>query len=522
MRWLLLVAFVAGCAPAPRPPLPSLRGNNSVHVDKRVELMSIVMRLAGAEEYGQAIASPYTTDVDATFKPFASHPAIAATKLLRERFGIAFDAPMHLAIHLDDQLQPRAVPDLVANDQRWRGVDVAAYAAKLRDFAEVAKLDLFMAKHALYYRRVEDAFRARVDAEDPAGWFDAMFGARTGARFVVVPGLLNGGANYGPRATVDGTLEMYQILGIYRADADGTPALDDETVATLIHEMAHSYINPVFDKHQADLAPAGRVIFPLVEKPMREQAYGDAVTMFDESGVRAITVMYLRDRHGAAAGVDAEVDEVRRSFVWTPELAQLFQRYREHRDRFPTLEAFMPDVVGFFDELATRYAQHGLPPQPFLGPIDAVFDDVSFSAPDTADAKVAGYVETIRKKVFPSAPRTPAGTRNLVAYGTPASNMYIQTFVAKTGIQLAADRIVLGTKTFTGAGLVLIACWSGFDDKRSGIAVYAAANDADLVGINSVRHGGTDWVVARKTDAGFQTLGMGDFPKTLDGRWGLP
>ena len=520
MRWLLLVALVAGCAPAPRPPQPTLHNGSSVHIDKRVELMSIVMRLAGAEEYGQAIASPYTTDVDATFKPFAGHPAVAATKLLRERFGIAFDAPMHLAIHLDDQLQPKAISDLVANDQRWRGVDVPAYAAKLRDFAEVAKLDQFMAKHALYYRRVEDAFRARVDAEDPTDWFDAMFGARAGARFVVVPGLLNGGANYGPHATVDGTVEMYQILGIYRADADGTPALDDETVATLIHEMAHSYINPAFDRHQEDLARAGKIIFPLVEKRMREQAYGDALTMFDEAGVRAITVVYLRDRHGTKAGADAEVDEVRRSFVWTPELVRLFQVYRTRRDKFPTLEAFMPDVVGFFDELATRYAQSGLPPQPFLGPIDAVFDDVSFSAPDTKDAKVVSYVETIRAKLFPTAPRTPTGTKNLVAYGTPTSNMYVRVFLGNSGIQLNTGSIVIGTKSFTGSGLVLIACWPRMRDHA--MAVYAAADDADLVGINSVRHGGTDWVVARRTDRGFETLGMGDFPKTLDGRWGLP
>ena len=60
----------------------------------------------------------------------------------------------------------------------------------------------------------------------------------------------------------------------------------------------------------------------------------------------------------------------------------------------------------------------------------------------------------------------------------------------------------------------------------SGLARYAsasAAHDAaSLVGINSVRHGANDWLVARKQGAAFAILGAGDFPRGLDDMWMLP
>jgi hypothetical protein len=59
---------------------------------------------------------------------------------------------------------------------------------------------------------------------------------------------------------------------------------------------------------------------------------------------------------------------------------------------------------------------------------------------------------------------------------------------------------------------VLIATWFRGDDPTQGIAAYAAANDADLAGINSLRHGPRDWLVAKKTAKGFEVVETGDWP----------
>ena len=60
-----------------------------VRVDPRVELMSIVYRLAGNPEYNMGnAASPYSRAVD-------EH-----AQLLRQRRVISFDAVMSMAVHL--------------------------------------------------------------------------------------------------------------------------------------------------------------------------------------------------------------------------------------------------------------------------------------------------------------------------------------------------------------------------------------------------------------------------------------
>jgi hypothetical protein len=112
--------------------------------------------------------------------------------------------------------------------------------------------------------------------------------------------------------------------------------------------------------------------------------------------------------------------------------------------------------------------------------------------------------------------------KDFVAYGTPADNPVIEVVARTARWKISKDSIVLGDKTFTGPGLVLVACWYVRDDPSRGVAVYTAPDAASLVGINSLRHGSNDWLVARKQGAAFAILGTGDFPRGNDDMWMLP
>lgn len=311
-----------------------------VHVDRRIELMAILQRLARAAEYLGTPASSYVSAVDAHFGPFSNHPAVVATRELRQKYGISYDAPMWLAIQLDDKLELRGPP----GDPRWSTVDIPGYLATLREFVTATGLDAFLAQHAAYFAKVEDRLRTAITKEDPGSWFDTFFGARAGTRFVVVPGLLCGTRNFGPRTDS----ELYQIIGITRVDFDELPTFDPLTLELVVHEMAHSYINPVFAKHHGELAAHGQRLFAQVEAPMRKQAYPNWQTMLDEQGVRAVTVLYLRQRKGPEVAKRAADGEVGRGFLWTPALADLLAEYGSSRAKYADLEAFMPRVVQFF------------------------------------------------------------------------------------------------------------------------------------------------------------------------------
>lgn len=505
-------------------PTATEHAGTDVRVDRRVELISIVERLAGGDEYRKSTPNPYVAEVDAAFAPFAEQEAVVATRALRAKAGISFDAPMELAVHLDEQLQPRALAELATIDKRWAGIDVAAYAAQLREFAAASKFAAFFDAHQAYYAAVADKLRAVVDAEHPVEWLDKLFGPHHDARFTVVPGLLTGRMNYGVRANLPDRLEMFQILGVM--SKDGLPVTDTETVSLLVHEMAHSYVNPLFERHRTELAPSGAKLYALVAKQMLAQHYNDAQIMLDESAVRAATVLYFREKRGDEAGARAARNELRLGFVWTNELAEELRKLA--RDHQP-MESHMPAIVAFFDRLAVQY-KSGLPPMLFLGPVDAaILNEPILVAP--ADPELAAYVGKVHDEILKQAPVVTASDhaladapgRNLVAYGSPATNPIIANVLGWSQWKLAEGSITLGKRSFTGPGLVLVACWFRHDEPTRGVVVYAAARDHDLVGINhGLTHGANDWLVARHTAKGFEVLGTGDFPRAADGAWLLP
>ncbi len=465
----------------------------AVHADKRVELLSILNRFAGAPEY-RKVTDAYAVDVDRAFGAFVSHPAVRATAELRAKYGIGYDAPMLFAVHLDDAWQLQRADELPSIDKRFTGVDVAAYAAQVRDFAVATKLDAFVAAHASAYAEAETALRAMIGGDDLVGFYDQIFGKRPDARYTVVPSLLSGPHNFGVRAGND----TYQILG------------NTATLGLLVHELGHSYINAIFARHAAELAPAGTAIYPIVATAMRAQQYTTWQTMFDEAGVRALTVLYMFERKGDRAGAAAARDELRHAFWWIDDLVEVFRKCK--RDHAGDFETCMPAIVAFYDALATQYAAHP-PLMPFVGPFDAIWwNDRVLSLPATPE--LVRYVRGL-----PFAAKLPAMSTDvdhtpnvgIVAYGSPTTNPVVAQAAAWGLWKITPDGIELGAKKFAGQHLVLIACWFRRDDPPHGIAVYAAADDKDLVGVNSIRHGPNDWLVARKTAKGYEIVEAGDW-----------
>jgi hypothetical protein len=312
-----------------------------VHVDRRVELMSIVCALAGFKEYTLGRVNPYRTDVIAAFRGFVQHPAVVMARDLRAKHGIGYDAPMILAVHLDDQLVLHDAGELPLLDARWTGVDAEAYAALLRDFARDAKLDAFMAVHADHYAMVADVLRGAVVAENPVAWFDGVFGKRDKAHYTVIAAPMTGTYNFGVRATrSDGTLDMFQLIAV---DTDnGIPIVNADLTYLLVHEMAHSYINPHLAEHEPELGPPAQKLFAKVETAMRAQAYPTWQIFLNESVVRATTLVYIDDKLGNAAAAIQLDRELALDFNGTAELARLIRAYRtDHVDYVPRLVAML-------------------------------------------------------------------------------------------------------------------------------------------------------------------------------------
>lgn len=354
---LLYAASSSPEGPASR---PATQPAAQAVVDPRVELMSIIFRLAGNSEYNMPVSkSPYADEVEKQFGPFREHPVVQKARELHGSRGISYDAVMNMAVHLTDAVGLKERIPLhkpgTGLDSRWTVTEARDFLSKSRSFVKDAKFAEFIEQHREFYAAASARFGEALGTESLKGWFDAYFGRKSPVEFHVIVGLLNGGGCYGPSLkSAGGPTDMYAIIGAWKFDGKGLPIWESDIIDTVVHEYCHSYTNPLVEAHLNEMRKAADKIHRTCAAQMSRQAYGTAETLLYESMVRACTVRYLRVNVGRLAGWKAEKAEAGRGFVWVGDLAKLLEQYEKDRKTYPNLEAFMPKVVDFFNQYAAK------------------------------------------------------------------------------------------------------------------------------------------------------------------------
>ena len=330
-----------------------------VVVDPRLELMSVLFRLAGNPEYNQAGVKSYAEDVEQQFGKFRDHPAVKLARKVNQDRHVSYDAPMSLAVHwteitnLQLKIPLRPWPEGLA--PRWTKRDVNQLLKAARQFVEETHFQGFIEQHEALYQATAARMQAILEKEGHLEWFDSFFGQRPKASFTVAIGLLNGCGCYSThfRAS-DGYEELFAIPGAGAADKQGLPIFGLYTVPVIVHEFCHSYCNPFVDRHFAQLRPSGEALFKPVSEKMRSQAYDNGQTLLCESLVRACVIRYQRRYGGEQVARDAIQMEKQNGFLWMEGLSDLLGDYETHRAQYPTFEDFSPRLIAFFAESAKK------------------------------------------------------------------------------------------------------------------------------------------------------------------------
>jgi hypothetical protein len=323
-------------------------------IDPRVELMSVIFHLAGNREYNQCKSKSYMKNVNEHFAEHRNHPVVKMAKKLRKTRGVSYDAVMCMAVHIEDindcgeivPFEPR--PDTLGS--RWRIDEARKFLNHCRDFVKVTDFKAFLAKNQSQYDTAVARLKKLIEEKANLGWFDEFFGPREDVDFCLVISILNGPSSYGSRIRLEGRTTIYSILGAWRIDwlCWGSPKFTPSVVGTVVHEFGHSYCNPLLDRHMEGLRPFGEKYFPRVEKKMKSQAYSTWQTMMRESLIRACEVRYAMANDGETQAERIANYHIGRGFHWTKELSELLGQYEKQRQRYETLDAFMPEIVTLF------------------------------------------------------------------------------------------------------------------------------------------------------------------------------
>ncbi|MEQ8766079.1 MAG: DUF4932 domain-containing protein, partial [Planctomycetota bacterium] len=292
----------------------------------------------------------------------ANHPVVELARELRRRRGVSFDAVMSLAVHLEDieslELAIPLDPWPPRLDERWQPADIERFLSLAKDFIEKTNYRDFLATHEALFEKAAARLTERLKERDFLGWFNGFFGERDGAEFFVIVGMLNGGANYGVSRRGGEKPEVISpVIGASRFDERGVPVFDASMRDLIVHELCHSYTNPIVDRFADVLLPSAERMFPFCQEVMSRQAYKNPRTVLFESFVRAAVIRFLADTEGVPAAMRESAQQAGLGFDWAADLANLYATFARSREEHPTFEDFVPQIAEFFERYSQSYAE---------------------------------------------------------------------------------------------------------------------------------------------------------------------
>ncbi len=331
-------------------------------VNENVELMSILSRMAGFQEYNMDMGGLYIKDMDNYFKDNTDHPAIRYMQELRNKYGISYDAVMSMAIHLDNHNDSLSLidKDTPSLDQRWTDVDKDEFLSYLNSFYKDTKFHEFFKAHKDIYEKGIKSFQHNVTNYVDFDWFSNFYGCEPQENYSIIIGFCNGGGNYGVVRQLKGRKkDVFAIVG-YFVNEEDVPMYNQRYLPTLIHEFNHSFINHFLDEnkypaHVKELEPAAADLFKSSQWSMSRQAYNNWKTMINESLVRAAVICYMLDKEYKSEEIKNELlEQMQRNFRWMPELVSLLRKYEKKQSKYRNFENFYPNVISFFKGYAQK------------------------------------------------------------------------------------------------------------------------------------------------------------------------
>jgi len=323
-------------------------------IDRRVELLSIVFRLAGNLEYNSSIYGSYVQDIHSHFDEYKEHPVISLASKLRIENSISSDAVMKMAFHIGQP--PAFTPEVQFSenvpDMRWGSENANRFLELLRDFYTASEFENFFNEHKGLYDTALKRFSLVYEAID-IPWFSSYYGGKPGGTYHAIISLGNGGNSYGGKLIyADHTEDVYSIMGTWVIDSTDLPVYTmDDYRTSLIHEFHHLYANPLIDKYEAQLKASGKIIFEPIQDILKRHAYDQWKVMMYEYLVRASVIRYLLKHDSHEAAKKQLIEDESRGFSLTKDLVKTLHDYESNRNQYKTMESFMPVLVSFFDNV---------------------------------------------------------------------------------------------------------------------------------------------------------------------------
>ena len=297
----------------------SLQENGFKHigfVDERFELVSLVFRLAGREEYGDDDTS-YQKSLTGYFESFKNHPAILVAKNL----PLGYDAVFRFSQHLNDDFTIYDYESL-CDDGRWTKQRADSFSDVLMDFYYETNFKSFFINNIALYIEASSGFEKNTWNNIDFNWFSKYVDtSKLQARY----SLSSSRHNYATMLT-DGT-----VIALCQGGG-----------GAIIHEFCHSFGNPLAYQWYQERSDF-RAICDNSSDPNQQPQYTTGLIMSGEYITRSYTILYEYD-HGRRAGL-FDYDKHYAGFPYIIEVFKMLVVYENRDINVDELAVLQVDII---------------------------------------------------------------------------------------------------------------------------------------------------------------------------------
>ena len=248
-------------------------------VDEQFELLSLIFRLAGRQEYDHTTTA-YQKELSSTFAEHKNHPAVRYAATL----PLGYDAVFKFAVHIvkkDDQFV--LIDDIASlvEDGRWNRQSATKFLPLMNDFYRKTNFAVFYQSNIPFYEQVTQHFVEQTWSKIDFEWFRTYVDPAN-LRCIYAPSTTEN--NYG--ATVNGTIVYCAVTG---------------SGGAIVHEFCHHFANPIADKWYAENETFRKWCDDSVDLE-KMPYYPQGKTMAKEYVTRAYNILYEVE-HGWEPGL---------------------------------------------------------------------------------------------------------------------------------------------------------------------------------------------------------------------------
>ncbi len=290
--------------------------NTSVEIiiDKRIELLGILLRLSNYGEKFPCLVSEYKNynylnNTIEKFKNFKDHKAIELLNEILKCEGFSYDAPICLFLQLDKNYVFNGHNSYPFVDRLKQSGAILEFLKEIKNFVDDTNFEMFYEENKAFYEKTINEFKKNSGIENVLPWIKTFFKRNLqNKNFVVNLAMLLSGGAFG--CNFENTFYCIDSRS-GNSEGDVIDFCSRESLwlqSRYMHEFAHSIVNPITDKY------IKRIRIPYFAQETRNKqiksAYLSLASVIDETIIRSCQLIYIKDHGGELADFLSTNDRV--------------------------------------------------------------------------------------------------------------------------------------------------------------------------------------------------------------------